>query len=310
MKRVLLSVSILLSITCFAMFALPSFSHAAELSSVEIKKIEEGIKLIKEKGRGKQRKGHRALRSIGPSSASFLIEVLEDKEVNRESKALVCDLLGEFKAKEGVDILIRTLKNKSYTTRAAACKALGNIADRKATKPLLGMLDDDEAEVRAAALYAMVNFDDRKMVDEGIRFLKDDEYDIVRIAAATLLNSKVSPKSISVVRKALIKDRAVKVRRLCANTLGELKKNESVEDLTEALIEDSDNFVREEAAVALGKIGDKRAVGSLIQALKDEYKDVKLRAYYSLKNITGERFERDYNAWMNWYKMQKREKIK
>lgn len=276
---------------------------AEELSSKQIKRIEEGIEKIKDQARGIQRNGYRELKKIGPTAAPYLAETLKDKTVNRESRALICDLLGELKAKEAVTVLIYTLKNESYTVRASASRALGRIADPAAIKPLLGMLDDEEYEVREAATYALMSFDDDRIPPRVERLLKDDEGP-VRFAAISLLNDKLDPRTARGIRQAVREDKLADVRQIAARALGGLKDKEAVDILMESITEDVDDSVREECAVSLGKIGDEKAIPALIEALKDEYKDVQLRASYSLKDLTGKFFGRDYEEWSEWYEEQ------
>jgi HEAT repeat protein len=279
--------------------ACPSF--AAELSSKEIKRIEKAIDKVKNEAMGIQKKGYREVKESGPATIPYLIDVLKDKSVNRKSRALTCDLLGEFKAKQAASVLIYTLKNTSHTVRAAACKALGRIADPEAVAPLLSLLDDDTFEVRKSATEALISFDDKRIPPKVAKLL-NDENDYVRIAAITLLNDKVDPKTAKAIREALEKNRVPDVRRIAAEALGGLKDTHSVALLSEAITEDTNAAVREACAVALGKIGDESATPALIEALKDEYKDVQLRAAYSLKDLTGENFGRDYAKWSNWHR--------
>lgn len=92
------------------------------------------------------------------------------------------------------------------------------------------------------------------------------------------------------------------MRRLAAQTLGDLKDKGSVELLIEASIQDSDNVVRQYAIIALGKIGDRKAIPVVIEAIIDERKNIQLAALHSLKSLTGEDFGIDYEKWSEWNK--------
>ena len=200
--------------------------------------------------------------------------------------------------------MIYTLKSKSYTVRAAACKALGKIADPAAIKPLLGMLGDKEEDVRESCVYALISFDDDRIPPKVAKLL-EDEVECVRVAAITLLNEKLDPRTAEAIRTALKKDESSKVRQIAVRALGGLKDKDALEILMEVITEDIASFVREECAISLGKIGDKKAIPALIEALKDEYKDTQLRASYSLKDLTGKHFGRDYDGWSSWYETQR-----
>jgi len=273
------------------------------LSSIEIKKIEDGIAKIKEQARGPQRAGYMELKVIGADAVPFLIEILNDKNVNRESRRMTCLLLGELKAREAVNMLIYTLKNDSYTVREAACKALGEIKDSKAAEPLMGMLQDIEAKVRAQALYSLINFSDKRISLEAVKFLKDNNQE-VRLAAATVLNEKISKDTSEALRTALEKDSYYQVRATCAQALGKIKDINALDVLIWSVKEDKDATVRAACATSLGQLNDKKAIPALIEALSDEYKDVQLNTSRSLAGLTGKNFGKDYQAWIEWYKSQ------
>ncbi len=274
--------------------------YAEQLSSMKIKEIEKGIEKLEAKERGVQRKGYRQVKALGEISIPYLIEALKDKTVNFESRILMCDLLGEWKAKDAVPVLLYTLDNTSYTVRTAACKALGNIGDPAATDSLLEMLGDSSPHVREAASRALVGFSDKRIAPRAAKLLSDDS-DSVRLAAITLLDDQLDPSTAPAIRKALEDDPAAGVRSVAAKALGGLKDEKAVDLLMNSLIEDGGEGVRKESATALGKIGDEKAVPALIEGTNDGYKDVQLCAASSLKELTGEDFGRNYKEWKSWY---------
>jgi HEAT repeat protein len=285
----------------FLTFLTAPFCLAADLSSIQIKKIEKGVEKLESDGRGIRRQGYNELRRIGTSTAPYVIEVLKKKDVNFESKVLACNLLGSLKAKKAVPGLVYALKDKSYAVRIAACQALGKIGDHAAIKPLLGILNDPESRVREAAVKALRAFNSNAIPPRVAKLLKD-KVEYVRVAAIALLNDKLDSKTVIPIREAFQKDGSGSVRQLAAQALGGLRDDRSVDALAKAVTEDDIPAVREESAIALGKIGDKKAIPALIEALKDNYKDVQLRASYALGNITGQDFGRDYDKWTKWYK--------
>ena len=290
-------------LTGFLIFFTANSCPAAELSSIEIKKIEKGIEKLEGDGRGTRRKGYRELSNIGATTVPYVIEVLKKKDINFESRTLACNLLGDLKAKEAVPALVKTLKDKSYTVRIAACQALGKIADPAAVKPLLGMFGDTQPRVAEAAIYALIAFDNNAIPPKVAKLL-ENKAEYVQLAAVTLLNDKLDPKTAGAIRKAFREDSSSGVRLLAARALGGLKDRSALDILTKAVTGDDTPGVREECAIALGKIGDRKAIPALMEALKDNYKDVQLRASYALKDITGENFGRDYDKWSRWYKGQ------
>ncbi len=303
MKKMISLVCVAALGTCVFLFAPPLYS-AEDLSSLDISRIEKSLARLKSEERGIKSAGYKELTEIGVSAAPYIIEAVKDKEVNTDSRRLMCDLLGELKAKQAVPVLIYSLNNKTDTIRAASCKAMGLIADPQALDPLLGMLSDEDGDVREAAVYALASFNGTVAM-KVVKLIKDKE-DFVRVAVLRVLNEKVDPATAGDIREALQKDKSGNVRALAARALGGLKDKGAVDAVIFAVIEDADNFVREECAGALGKIGDAKAVPALIAALKDEYKDVQLRASVSLKSITGESFGRDQEKWQSWYEGQKK----
>jgi len=279
-------------------------SSWAELSALEIKRIEKAIGKVKSEARGTKGEGYREIQAIGANAGPYLAEALDDKSLTTESRKLICELLGELRVKEGVAPLIYNLKNKTETIRAAACKSLGMIKDPQAIDPLIGMLSDENSWAREEAIYALMEFDIK--TPPAIADLLRDQKDTVRLAAIKFLNKKLDPSTAKAIGEALAKDKSDNVRAIAAKTLGELKDKAAVDILMEVVTEDTYSAARQEAAVALGKIGDQKAISSLIKALKDDYKDIQLSAAQSLKNITGQDFGRDYEKWVAWFEEQSR----
>ncbi len=84
-----------------------------------------------------------------------------------------------------------------------------------------------------------------------------------------------------------------------AALLGDIGDGSVVPDLIEALADEHER-VRWEAAWSLGRIGDPAAIGPLIETLDDQAEDVRWFASWSLRNITGEPFGPDSEAWEDW----------
>jgi len=301
MRRTVLLVSIVILFLSPMLFSVPSHAVHAELSSKQIGTINKAVDELKDRAKGIQRKGYMKLKKIGPQTAPFVMEVVEDRTVNPVSRKLACDLLGELKQKEATHPLIYAMKDPVYTVRAAACKAQGMIADPAAAGPLIGMLGDPDPNVREAAVYALINFNDSS-IPVKVEKLVNDDSENVRVAAATLISVKADPRTAANAREVLKKDPSPTVRGLLARALGRMKNTRATDMLMETVVEDRAEFVREESAIALGEIGEKRAVPRLIEALKDEYKDVQLRAMYSLRTLTGKNFGKDPGEWADWYR--------
>jgi HEAT repeat protein len=303
MKRFKASIVCVTVVIVFSMILGSSLCIAEELSSVKIKRIKDAIEKLEDPARSVQRKGYKDIKYIGTATVPYLVKELKRKDIGFESLVLICDILGEYKAKDAVPGLLYDLKHQSYSVQAAACKALGNIGDPVATEPLMKMLKSDEYNVRKEAIDALIHFDDANIPPMVAEFL-NDENEEVRRSAVILLDSKLDPATAGAVRKAMSKDKSGSIRMLAARTLGNLTDREAVDILTEAVTEDPVAGVRQETVIALGKIGDKKTVPVLIEALKDDYKDVQLSAANSLITLTGEDYARDHAAWVAWYEQQ------
>lgn len=276
---------------------------AEELSSIKIKRIQDAIDKIKSQARGTQRKGYKEIEDLGKVTIPYLVSSLADKEMFFESKALICDLLGEMKAQEAVSALINCLGNVSGTVRASAARALGNIGDNTAAGPLMERFGDEDPQVREFSAKALINLTDQRIAPSALKLL-GDQVETVRIAGATLLAEKADPISAEPLRKSLEKDKSAGVRMMAARGLGNIKDKGSLQSLSSFVVDDLSESVRQECAISLGKLGENGGIPALIQALNDDYKDVQLSAAESLKKLTGQDFGRDAQKWQNWYSSQ------
>ena len=91
------------------------------------------------------------------------------------------------------------------------------------------------------------------------------------------------------------------IRSSVAKYLGDVGDPSVTPDLIDVLTYDEDERARWEAAWSLGRIGDEQAIPSLIDALRDSSDDVRWFSSWSLRNITGESFGPDYDAWTQWW---------
>lgn len=93
----------------------------------------------------------------------------------------------------------------------------------------------------------------------------------------------------------------VPVRADVASLLGDLDDPSVVPDLIDVLALDDSERVRREAAWSLGRLGDRNAIEALIDGLKDPSDDVRWFSSWSLREITGQTFGKDHDAWSNWW---------
>lgn len=93
----------------------------------------------------------------------------------------------------------------------------------------------------------------------------------------------------------------VPVRADIAGLLGDLGDTAVVPDLIDVLALDDSEAVRREAAWSLGRLGDRNAIDALIDGLQDPSDDVRWFSAWSLREITGQTFGKDHDAWSDWW---------
>ena len=162
-----------LSITCHA--EQPSFAEALQINKAMIRlESRDGLK---------QEQGYQDVKELGEVTIPYLIKALEDKNINFESRALMCDLLGEWKANGAVPVLIGQLNCVSAKVRAAASRSLGKIGDPSAVLPLSRVVTDDSSQgVRQVSALALGEIGSKKALPALIIALRDD-YKSVQVSA-------------------------------------------------------------------------------------------------------------------------------
>ena len=121
-------------------------------------------------------------KKYGNLSVQQLLILLKDDSF--ENKYIPIYILGELKAKEAVDVLIKRLdfhENEvlwEETDNLVAIYALGKIKDGRAVKPLIKLLKNKPFDVISAAAWALGEIGDKRAIPALEDALKDDEYDL------------------------------------------------------------------------------------------------------------------------------------
>jgi HEAT repeat protein len=196
--------------------------------------------------------------------------------------------LGELRAAESVDALMRLLGDPSPRVRRAVVAALGAIGDRKAAPALVLRLRDQDTEVRLATVRILGDLAPRAGRDpcpggrcpeivEALLDTLDDPAQVVRRAAGFALieiglDRAQQVRTLAARRRATLLARLVHpsapVRRRAAEELGRMEDPAAVPALGRAL-RDHDLDVAREAGRALGRTGG-GAVAVLTAAAGDE----------------------------------------
>lgn len=275
-----------------------------------------------------------ALGEIGDNRAvEPLLECLRDPDWLLRWYAAIS--LGKIADDRAVLPLVAVLQKDIGEVRSAAARALGMLKARQAVKPLIDALEDHEWRVRAEAVEALGEIGDSLSVQPLILRLADDN-DNVR-AEATLVLAKLGNKMAfeSLLEKPWLLydvDQAIVVpdsgsvqpliyalrwlqsvlRRVNASSSGELREkhflnrffsfsSHSDYSLSQADIE------REAQKIIwmLKESKDSRATEHLIRTLGDFEEETQILTAKALKELTGQDFGTNAEAWLDWWKITK-----
>ena len=164
-------------------FSLSAACHAEHPSFAEALQINKAMIMLESRDEFKQEQGYKDVKELGEITIPYLIKALGDKNINFDSRALMCDLLGEWKADKAVTALVGQLDCVSTKVRAAACGALGKIGDPEAVLPLSRVVTDDSSQgVRQVSALALGEIGSDKALPALIIALRDD-YKSVQVSA-------------------------------------------------------------------------------------------------------------------------------
>ena len=208
-----------------------------------------------------------------PSSYEILLnQYNKSTDFNRH---VAIEALGLFGDARAMNVFESALTSENVYERKQAARALGRIDVPDAVSPLLKALKDTEKGVREDAVYGLSSYwAEEPAVDALIMILDDDE---------------------------------ASVRTAAANGLGKKELSRSA-DVLEALVkagQDSSAAVRAAAAQSLRFFNDPQAIELLLALLADENGNVKMRAHFALKEITGQSLGADPQLWQAWWQKKK-----
>lgn len=169
-----------------------------------------------------------------------------------------------------VDDINNAIKNFSaeeVETRIEAIEAITDIGEA-ATAQLLKKLGAEKVTVRTYVCKALGNIADSKARPGLEESLKNDTSPAVRAAAAEALGAF---------------------------------KADALEALRNAAADDDDEYVRLSATISIGSVRTKPAIDLLIWLLKSPGEEVKDLAAESLRDITLQDFDTDYENWRKWW---------
>ncbi|MFT5433875.1 MAG: HEAT repeat protein [Myxococcota bacterium] len=223
------------------------------------------------------------MQRIQMSAATSLGLALDPKADNSTSvDALVNRALAEITA--------------SYV-REACARSLGKLNDRRAIGALSILMANQNASVKRAASVALGRLGASSAVPLLVGQLGNPDVNKAAVKALGLLGTA---DAIEALATALTKKSFTKEGRLLALwTLGEKKATAAVNGIGR-LLTDKDAEVARAAVEALGSIKSTDAVTKLVPLLEHENKEVARSTLWALREITGEKYGADKDAWRRW----------
>ncbi len=175
-------------------------------------------------------------------------------------------LLARFPSAEGIETVVRLLKDENRAVRLEAVQCVGKLKAVEAIPGLCECLRDPDIKIQTAAIDSLIQIGDISAVPHLIDVLKD-ESEQARRGAVEVLNEVVTTEAIKDLISAL-RDEDWWVRVRAADALGTLGGERVVESVV-SLLDDEDDFVRRYAVEILNTVPSERAVTPLIKALDD-----------------------------------------
>lgn len=251
-------------------------------NSKDIKKL---VRLLKHPDEDVKVKAYQGLINIPEKSREKTIDLIIDllkESKDNATREFAIGLLGKFKSKKSVPILIELGKDKNFTRRYVVFSALGEIQDESAIDAIIDALKDEKEDVRKYASRALIKIGPRAIPKMMERYTKEDENTkgyLVR-AFGELRNN--APEEL------LINDINGPNKYDVIWALGKTGTKKSLPYLTKLLNSD-DYKVRVQACQALGDLNQPEAIPYLKKALNDKEVLVREWAARSLEVLTGER---------------------
>jgi HEAT repeat protein len=276
----------------------------------DVRAIEPLVAALRDSNRSVRLAAREALGSV-PAAVDALLAALRDRDP--DVRCNVTWALGEIKDARSMEALVAALGDTEPDVRYGAAMALGQIGDVRAVEPLVAALKDEDRLVRQSAARALGKIKDARAVGPLIGALNDTRWAVCREAGRALEQVDPNWRERDAAKRAVLDliaaltDTDQDVRYAATVALGEIRDVRALDPLVAAL-RDPDDLVCRGAAEALGQIGDARAVGPLIDRLRNRdmgYVYVREAAAQALTKITGQGFEKDYDAWVRWWDAQK-----
>ncbi|MCX7770626.1 MAG: HEAT repeat domain-containing protein [Proteobacteria bacterium] len=284
MKKLLILIFFSLFFACGPKISeIEKYSSGAKKGDLrDIKKL---IQLLEHPDEDIKVKAYQGLINIPDNAKAKTIELtinLLKKNFDNATREFAIGLLGKFKAKSSVPVLIQISKDKNFKRRYVVFSALGEIQDETALDAIIDGLKDEKEDVRKYASRALIKIGPKAIPKMMERYVKEDENTkgyLIR-AFGELRNN--APEDL------LINDLNGPNKYDVIWALGKTGSKKSLPYLINLLNSD-DYKVRVQVCQALGDLNQPDAIPYLRKALKDKEVLVREWAARSLEVLTGER---------------------
>jgi HEAT repeat protein/tetratricopeptide (TPR) repeat protein len=242
------------------------------------------------------------LARTGGISLENLLQALNDKDQDQETRAAVAEGLRWTEDARATKALIDLLNDENSKVRACAASALGRAGNKAAVGPLIGRLNDKDMQVRVNATFALGKIGDKGAVASLLAITRG-ESEGYRDGAFQALRMIGDPGSAEAVAKLLeASDPGTRLESL--RTLGDFnhplafETPQSAKPVADLLLNKKEDWeVRLAAANTLRLYRDPYAMDALETVLKDstESEDLRSRAAKSLGRLGTPGIERLMN---------------
>jgi HEAT repeat protein len=174
-------------------------------------------------------KRHKAITKLAKTKNNGLVELLIKLLADNTSnlfKESVCDILGEKKSKEAVEVLIGCLTDIDDGIKFKATIALGKIGDKRATKPLTKKLNKNvDSLLKSEAIIALGRIGDESATKPLISILKFDQDLFVKHHAVRALGEIGSKEAIKPLLEFANKKRKSRLNYLAHEAILKINNN-------------------------------------------------------------------------------------
>lgn len=223
-----------------------------------------------------------AVKSLVFHNPPHIFEILENLLINEESelvKAIIIESLGNIGNKKAIPIIQKFLDSNNKDLTLNAISALGNIDHPETTSLLLRFLNSRDKDLKKEAIRALKNKKDPIVIQNILwSTITESDRDIIKEVLLAFLQMGLLESYRALLYLSLYADK----REIAIEALSQIPLEEIPN-----LLKVCDNITNiEKKALILALERKRKGVTKYIaQFLKDDDRDVKIQAIYSLHNL-------------------------